>query len=121
MVKSDKRRLKQIIINLLNNALKFTEEGKITIEVFPHSDKVSISVCDMGIGIKEKDMEKLFQPFQQIDMSSSRQYEGTGLGLYLCSKLANLLHGNITAKSQYGKGSIFTFTFPAIFKEEEDG
>ncbi len=121
LVKSDRRRIKQILINLLNNALKFTEEGKITIEVYPHSDKVSISVCDTGIGIREEDMEKIFQPFQQIDMTSTKQYEGTGLGLYLCSKLANLLKGKISAKSKYGKGSIFTFTFPAIFKEGEDG
>lgn len=110
---SDRRRVKQILINLVSNAVKFTKQGsvKITGRILP-GKRVEISVIDTGIGIKKETMDKLFSPFQQIDMSLTKQYEGTGLGLYLCKTLLGLLGGDISVKSEYGKGSVFTVVLP---------
>lgn len=116
-ISSDKRRVKQILMNLVSNAVKFTEKGKISICAKGGSGNILINVSDTGIGIKKEEMKKLFQPFQQIDMSSTKQYEGTGLGLYLCKKLISLLKGTINVESEFGKGSTFTVTFPIRFKE----
>jgi signal transduction histidine kinase len=74
-------------------------------------------VSDRGIGIREEDLEKLFSPFRQIDMSSTKQYEGTGLGLYLCKKILVLLGGAISVKSEFGSGSTFTFVLPMKWKD----
>jgi PAS domain S-box-containing protein len=116
---SDRLRVEQVLLNLLNNAVKFTERGEITLTVetgpgtlrTPRS-AVRISVADSGIGIKPEDMEKIFQPFQQIDSGLTRQYEGTGLGLTICRRLAGLLGGEISARSTWGEGSVFTFVLP---------
>jgi len=116
---SDKRRIKQIIINLTSNAIKFTDQGDVKIEVKLLNNKdLEFVVSDSGIGIKKKDLEKLFQPFQQIDMSSTKKHQGTGLGLYLCKKLLDLFHGDISVTSHLGKGSEFKFIIPINFKEE---
>ena len=113
LLSSDRRRIKQVLMNLVSNAIKFTDTGNIKIEGKLLNDTtLQVSVSDSGIGIKEEDMDKLFQSFQQIDMSSSKSYEGTGLGLYLCTKLLDLLHGNISVTSQFGTGSEFKFTLP---------
>jgi len=110
---SDKRRLKQAVINLVSNAVKFTEKGTIKISArVLDGAKLELSVSDTGIGIREEDMTKLFEPFQQIGASLTKRHEGTGLGLHLTKKLAVLLGGDITAKSQYGQGSEFTLTIP---------
>jgi PAS domain S-box-containing protein len=129
---SDPRRVEQILINLLNNAIKFTEQGEITLEAEVLSDIprmppsmdaslganspqrriLRVSVTDTGIGIREEDLGKLFRPFHQIDTWLSRQHEGTGLGLAICRRLAELLGGEINAVSEWGKGSVFTFTLP---------
>ena len=116
---SDMRRLKQILINLVSNAVKFTDQGRITVTstVLP-DERIEISVADTGIGIKEESMDKLFNPFQQVDMNPTKQFEGTGLGLYLCKSLVTLLGGEITAQSQYKKGSVFTFILPLKKKEK---
>ena len=100
-------------MNLVSNAVKFTDRGsvKITAGVFG-DDNLEISVIDTGVGIKEEDMDRLFQPFQQVHISLTKKHEGTGLGLHLTKKLADLLGGNISAKSEYGTGSEFTFTIP---------
>lgn len=116
---SDPRRVEQVLLNLLNNAIKFTERGAVTLtaEILPdepgalHS-VIKISIADTGIGIKTEDLSKLFQPFRQIDTGLSRQHEGTGLGLAICRRLAELLGGEINAMSDWGKGSVFTFTLP---------
>jgi PAS domain S-box-containing protein len=118
-VVSDRLRVEQVLLNLLNNAVKFTERGEVTLTVetepgllrTPHS-ALRISVADTGIGIKQEDMEKIFQPFRQIDSGLTRQYEGTGLGLTICRRLADLLGGEISAKSTWGEGSVFTFILP---------
>jgi len=121
-LQSDRRRVKQVLMNLVSNAAKFTEKGSILIEALMKSDDIiKISVADTGIGIPAEDLNKLFKPFQQLDMSSSKKYEGTGLGLHLSSRLAALLGGTIEVSSEYGKGSIFTFSVPIDIKQKGNG
>jgi signal transduction histidine kinase len=117
---SDRRRVKQVLINLMSNAVKFTEQGSVKLNGFLQEDGLlKISIIDTGRGIKKEDIIKLFQPFQRIDMSASKGYiEGTGLGLYLTRNLANLLNSDISVKSEYGRGSEFIFTIPLRYKEE---
>jgi len=115
-VYNDKKRIKQILINLIGNAIKFTEKGKITIKVRIKNEMVNISVKDTGPGIREEDLKNLFKPFSQI-IESGKIKEGSGLGLHLSKKLANLLGGDILVKSKFGKGS--TFKLVLELKEEE--
>ena len=113
---ADRRSLSQILINLSNNALKFTERGSVTIELLdadPRSGLVEIGVIDTGVGIAAADLDKLFQSFAQIETGSKRRIEGTGLGLYLSRKLAELLGGRITVQSVQGQGSRFSVFLPA--------
>ncbi len=113
MVVSDKRRVSQILVNIVGNAVKFTEHGSVTISAGISGDKnLELRFTDTGIGIREQDMNKLFSPFQQIDDSLTKAHEGTGLGLYLCKKLAILLGGSIGVTSKCGKGSEFTVFLP---------
>ncbi len=115
---SDKRRVKQVLMNLVSNAVKFTDQGSVKIAArFPGDDNLEVRVIDTGVGIKEEDMDKLFQPFQQIDVSLTKRHEGTGLGLHLSKKLAGFLGDAISAKSEYGRGSEFTFTMPLRYEE----
>jgi len=111
-VRSDRRALTQIVINLANNAIKFTERGGVRIRAERREENGSraleISVEDTGIGIRPEDQKKLFGAFTQVDDSANRRYEGTGLGLHLSQKLAQALEGRIELKSEYGKGSTFT-------------
>jgi PAS domain S-box-containing protein len=109
---ADKRRLKQILFNLINNAIKFTQEGSVTLEVKRKSDFIMFSVIDTGIGIAAENLPSLFQPFQQLDSGLNRKYEGTGLGLALSRKLARLHGGEITVSSELGCGSCFTVCLP---------
>ena len=112
IVPTDRRALSQIIINLTNNAIKFTESGSIRIELARAGAesfaRMELSVSDTGIGISEEDQGRLFQAFQQVHGRSKRDYEGTGLGLHLSQKLASLLGGKIRCQSELGKGSRFT-------------
>ncbi len=112
---ADGRRLKQMIVNLLTNAVKFTpEEGKIGLEVTPEADgqNVRFTIWDTGIGIEFKKLPFLFQPFMQLDSSLSRKHAGTGLGLALVKKLAELHGGSVGVDSELGKGSRFYFILP---------
>lgn len=109
---ADQLRLKQILINLLSNAIKFTETGSVTLKIEQQSGWVIFSVIDTGIGINQEDMRKLFQPFQQLNTPMNRKHKGTGLGLALSRKLAQLHGGDITLTSEVGKGSCFTLTLP---------
>jgi len=115
-VKSDERRIKQIIINLVSNAIKFTDKGEIGIRVAGNGKRVLISVKDTGIGIKNEDMGRLFKQFSRILVEGQPLQEGTGLGLYLSQKLARVLGGEIKAESEFGKGSEFTLTLPLEYK-----
>jgi len=119
ILNSDKRRIKQVLMNLVSNAIKFTDQGNVKTEVKLLNNKdLEVTVSDSGIEIKKEDMEKLFQPFQQIDMSSTKSHEGTGLGLYLSKIILELLHCDISVKSQFGKGSEFKIIIPIKFNEE---
>lgn len=109
---SDRRRVKQVLMNLLSNAIKFSDHGGVGVSAAADDGKLTVSVSDCGIGIRPEDLEKLFNPFQQLDMSSTKQYEGTGLGLYLCKRLLAMLGGVMSVKSEYGRGSTFTFVLP---------
>jgi PAS domain S-box-containing protein len=109
---SDERRVQQVLLNLLNNAVKFTERGEVSLTVEVTSDAVHMHVADTGIGIKPENLAIVFQPFRQIDSGTTRNHEGTGLGLAICRRLADLMGGEIRAASEWGKGSVFTFTLP---------
>ncbi|MGG6297362.1 GAF domain-containing protein [Leptolyngbya sp. AN02str] len=109
---ADKRRLKQILSNLLSNAVKFTNEGYVRLSVCAVGRAIHFIVTDTGIGIAPADQEKLFQAFLQLDSGLSRRYEGTGLGLVLARKLAQLHGGDIVVQSELGKGSQFTLILP---------
>jgi len=109
---TDRRALHQIIINLTNNALKYTEKGSVTVELADRGAELAISVSDTGIGIKADDQERLFQAFEQLDLSNTRRFEGAGLGLFLSQKLTTMIGGKLTFTSTYGQGSVFTLTVP---------
>jgi PAS domain S-box-containing protein len=113
-ITSDRQKVKQILLNLLSNALKFTHEGTVTLSARRAVDQrfVQLSVRDSGIGIAPADQEKIFEDFRQLDNSPTRPYGGTGLGLSICKRLAQMLDGNITVESHVGKGSKFTLTLP---------
>jgi PAS domain S-box-containing protein len=108
----DRKKFFQILLNLANNALKFTDQGEIKIKCEIDNDNLKVSISDTGIGIKKENINSLFEAFRQIDGTAQRRYEGTGLGLHLCRKLVTLLGGKIWAESEYGKGSKFIFTLP---------
>jgi PAS domain S-box-containing protein len=110
----DRQKIKQIVLNLLTNALKFTPEGSVHVIARHRSatDEVSIAVADTGIGIAPADQEKVFEDFQQADNSPTRQYSGAGLGLSICRRLADMMDGRITLQSHVGKGSTFTLFLP---------
>ncbi|MCX7636036.1 MAG: ATP-binding protein, partial [Syntrophales bacterium] len=109
----DRRRVEQILINLIGNALKFTDRGgRINVGCCREEDRYVFVVADTGIGIKEEDLAKIFQPFYQIDAGISRKYEGTGLGLSICKKLAELMGGHIEVESVWQGGTTFRVTLP---------
>ncbi|MDD2331970.1 MAG: transporter substrate-binding domain-containing protein [Candidatus Cloacimonetes bacterium] len=112
LIWSDQRRLEQVILNLLSNAMKFTDHGYVKITAHLDGDYCQVTVQDTGIGMKEEDQSKLFEPFSQIDTGLSRKYEGTGLGLSISKRIITLLGGSIALESVPGEGSIFTIHFP---------
>ena len=114
-IMGDSLRLRQVLINLVGNAIKFTQKGEVLIRARIanlQADELTIafSVIDTGIGISNEQQEKLFKAFSQVDGSSTRRYSGTGLGLVICQKLVYLMHGEITVTSRVGQGSEFKFT-----------
>ena len=109
----DRVRFTQVLLNLINNAVKFTEDnGKIIIKADNHGDMVKVSVADNGIGIRSEDMDKLFQRFVQIEQSVSRRFEGTGLGLTITKNMVELMGGSIDVHSEYGTGTTFNIFLP---------
>jgi PAS domain S-box-containing protein len=120
MLRADARRLKQMLVNLLSNAVKFTPEGGalgLEVQAIPPEQIISFKIWDNGIGIKPEAMDKLFKPFVQLDSSLARQYSGTGLGLSLVQRMAELHGGSIRLESAPGEGSRFTIILPW----QEDG
>ncbi len=118
MLTSDRRRVEQVLLNLLNNAVKFTDHGGVTLRADvvapPSGPVVRFQVKDTGSGIKPEDMEKLFKPFQQVNSGLARSHEGTGLGLAICKRLIILLGGEIGVRSVWGEGSTFEFMLPLL-------
>jgi signal transduction histidine kinase/ABC-type amino acid transport substrate-binding protein len=112
MIRSDQRRVEQILLNLLSNAIKFSEKGQIAITSGISGDFVYMSVADTGIGIRHQDLASLFKPFRQLEAGLARRFEGTGLGLSICKKLIEQLGGEIRVESVAGQGSTFSFTLP---------
>ena len=111
----DRKKFFQILLNLANNAVKFTEHGSVKIKVRGTREAVTVSVIDTGIGIKPENLANLFQAFRQVDGSARRVYEGTGLGLYLCRATRQMLGGHIDVQSEFGSGSCFRLTLPREF------
>jgi PAS domain S-box-containing protein len=111
-ISTDQRRLEQVILNLLNNAIKFTEIGHIGVTLRSEEENLLLSFTDTGIGIQQQDLANLFQPFHQIDSGLTRKREGTGLGLSICKKILDLMGGSIEVQSQWGLGSTFVVRIP---------
>lgn len=122
-VKIDERLFMQVLNNLINNAIKFTDEGEIKILCGRHNsengDYVFVKVKDTGIGILQKDMERIFEPFRQVSEGLDRKYEGTGLGLTISKKFVEIMGGVLTVESKISKGSVFTVFLPV--DESENG
>lgn len=126
MLRGDVGRLRQVLTNLLGNAIKFTDEGKVSLEVLfenDHTDHVHLrfEVRDTGIGIPEDQLPHIFGAFQQQDASTSRKYGGTGLGLTICKQLVEIMGGEIGVESQQGKGSTFWFDIPMDLQHSGNG
>jgi len=111
-VTTDQRRLEQVILNLLNNAVKFTDQGQVGILCRNEDDSHVLYFSDTGIGIQQENLPNLFQPFTQIDTGLARKREGTGLGLSICKKILDLMGGSIEVESTWGQGSTFTVRLP---------
>jgi PAS domain S-box-containing protein len=116
-INSDEDKVKQILLNLLSNAAKFTHSGKITLSAASEEDFLVLSVSDTGIGILEESLQHIFEEFQQADAQTTRDYGGTGLGLTISQRLAHLMGGEITAESVEGEGSTFTLRLPMQYVE----
>jgi PAS domain S-box-containing protein len=108
----DPYRLGQILLNLLGNAIKFTDEGEVMVKVDRHGDFLEFSVSDTGIGISENKLEEIFESFRQVDSSSTRRQGGVGLGLAISKGLTELMGGRIRVHSKLGQGSVFSFMLP---------
>ncbi|MBR6229489.1 MAG: PAS domain S-box protein, partial [Eubacterium sp.] len=119
----DEIRIKQVISNLLTNAVKYTEKGAVILEIkmekkLPGAVRIGVSVNDTGIGIREEDMERLFEPFERMDLKKTRSIEGTGLGLAITRKILALVDSDLQVESTYGKGSKFFFSFTQKVAED---
>lgn len=113
-IKGDLTRIRQIVANLVSNAIKFTKEGEVNLVMLAQGETFQIRVKDSGIGMSKKQLEHIFESFSQADSTITRTHEGTGLGLTIAQRLVNMMGGNITVKSQLGKGSQFVVTLPLI-------
>ncbi len=126
MIVGDITRLRQVLVNLVSNAIKFTETGGVEISVTVHKklddkgiQQIQFAVRDTGIGIAKKGLERLFKPFSQVNSSITRQYGGTGLGLAICKQLCELMGGKIWVESEFGQGTVFSFIITTSIIPEE--
>jgi len=116
LIEGEEKRTRQILVNLLSNALKCTAKGEIKIKIVTKDQRVELAVQDSGSGIRREDLDKLFKPFSRVNQPG-KIGEGSGLGLYLSKKNAHLLGGDLIVESEFGKGSIFTLILPLQYKE----
>jgi len=121
IIHSDQDKIRQIVLNLLSNASKFTQQGKISLTAMRDGEEnLRISVADTGIGISAEALPRIFKEFEQADTTTTRKYGGTGLGLTISRNLARLLGGDLTAESILGEGSTFTLTIPIQYRPKID-
>jgi len=111
-VRTDRRKLTQVVLNLLANAVKFTERGQVIASLTSEADSVAIRVSDTGVGIPADALQRVFEPFTQVDNSATRRQGGSGLGLTVAARLMQLLGGRIDARSEVGRGSTFVAVLP---------
>jgi len=121
VIRVDRLRFKEILFNLLNNAVKYTQEGSVKLEFSEDPNYWQFAVSDTGIGIKKEDFGLIFQDFKRIPSADVTSIEGTGLGLSLTKRLIEYHGGNISFTSTFGKGSTFTFTIPKTFQDSAGG
>ena len=112
LIESDPVKVRQVAMNLMSNAAKFTDRGTIELRAEVRDTMLILTVRDTGIGIRNEDIESLFTAFHQLEDAMTKRYEGTGLGLTITRNLLNLLGGNITVSSRFGEGSTFTVSLP---------
>ncbi len=112
VIYSDRTKVKQVLLNLLSNAVKFTNSGRVSVEAMKAPDGVRIDVVDTGIGIRQSDLQAIWEDFRQVDQSRTREFGGTGLGLSITRKLLERLGGSVTVQSKYGEGSTFSVYLP---------
>ena len=117
-ISCDRDKITQVLVNLVNNAIKFSDKGKITVRTERLDNTLRVSVQDEGIGVRAEDLSKLFQSFSQIPVDGIRKVGGTGLGLAICKKIVEMHRGKIDADSVYGKGSTFFFLLPITERRE---
>ena len=115
-IQSDEKRVHQILLNLIGNAVKFTEEGEVAVHVDINNDKICIKIADTGIGIPQKDLSSIFEEFRQVDGSTSRRHEGTGLGLAIAYKATINLGGDLSVESTPGMGTTFSLNLPLTWQ-----
>jgi PAS domain S-box-containing protein len=113
MMATDRRRLRQVLLNLLSNAAKFTEQGTVELNVNSDGHSLQFRIADTGIGLTPEQVQQLFRPFAQADTTIRRRYGGTGLGLMISQQISRLMGGEISVESEYGEGSTFTLSLPA--------
>jgi signal transduction histidine kinase len=118
--KGDEQRIAQVLLNLLGNAIKFTEVGEVRVEVVVSNQTFLVSVSDTGLGLSEIDQKRIFKEFQQVDGSSTRIKGGTGLGLSIAKRIVEMHGGRIWVESTVGKGSIFWFTLPVCVEHQKE-
>jgi signal transduction histidine kinase len=119
-MRADPMRVRQALLNLMSNAAKFTERGLITMRIERRRDEghdwITMTVADTGIGMSREQMDRLFQDFVQADASTTRKYGGTGLGLAISRRFCRMMGGDITVKSESGRGSVFELRLPAAME-----
>src|SRR5205085_12040340 len=109
---ADREKMEQVVLNLLSNALKFTERGSVSVSVTANADDVIIHVSDTGVGIPADKIDAVFQPFVQLESGLTRRAQGTGLGLAICRDIARAMNGDVSLTSELGKGSTFSLRLP---------
>ena len=114
---TDREKLREVILNLLGNAVKFTDRGDIKISAYQQNGDFRLAVADTGIGIEQADMNRIFEEFDRGKLTSAAGYRGTGLGLAIVKRLVDILGGSIAVESEVGKGSTFTLTLPVDRRE----